>query len=270
MKFALNYSPQAAELLRSGDIEIDLFKCPDWPDLIAEAAQLRPVYIHFPLVAGQRNIAKVGLETIAGWRSRTETYYVNTHLGARVEDLPDVNDPDVAVASMLADVTPLVDCFGADAVMAENVPYPDMYSDKPQIDIEPEVIRRVIESSGCGLLLDLAHARLTAEYMGWDVHEYIEQLPVDRLRELHVTGIGPNQKGQHEDHLPMTDSDWALFEWALAKIHSGAWPTPWVVACEYGGIGPIFDWRSEAAVIAHDIPRMVDLVRTAQPVQVNL
>jgi hypothetical protein len=68
----------------------------------------------------------------------------------------------------------------------------------------------------------------------------------------------------------MTDPDWALFEWALAKIQSGAWPTPWVVACEYGGIGPIFDWRSDPAVIAHDIPRMVELVRAAQPVQVNL
>ncbi|HLV36123.1 MAG TPA: hypothetical protein VKY59_13445, partial [Spirillospora sp.] len=60
MKFALNYSPQAAELLRAGDIDIDLFKCPDWPHLIEQARQQRPVYIHFPLVAGQHNIDQVG------------------------------------------------------------------------------------------------------------------------------------------------------------------------------------------------------------------
>jgi len=86
MKFALNYSPQAADLLRAGDIEIDLFKCPDWPDLVAEARSLRPVYIHYPLVAGQGNVESVGLETIADWRSKTASRYVNTHIAIRRED----------------------------------------------------------------------------------------------------------------------------------------------------------------------------------------
>lgn len=266
MKFALNYSPQAADLLRAGEIEVELFKCPDWPDLVEEAAQLRPVYIHFPLVAGQGNVDDVGLETIAGWRSRTQTRYVNTHLSARFDDLRDIHDAEEAVATMLRDVLPLVEHFGAENVMAENIPYPDMWDDKPRIDIEPEVIRRVIEASGCGLLLDLAHAQLTADHLGWDVREYIGQLPVERLREVHVTGIGIGRSGSPEDHFAMTGPDWALFEWALAQIRSGIWATPWVIACEYGGIGPIFDWRSEAAVIAHDIPRMVSMVNAAQPV----
>ena len=29
MQFAINYSPQAAELLKTGQINIDYFKCPD-------------------------------------------------------------------------------------------------------------------------------------------------------------------------------------------------------------------------------------------------
>jgi hypothetical protein len=33
MEFALNYSPQAAQLLQEGRIEIDRYKCPDWPDV---------------------------------------------------------------------------------------------------------------------------------------------------------------------------------------------------------------------------------------------
>ncbi len=49
-RFALNYSPQAADLLRAGQIEIDLFKCPAWPDLIAEAQAAAPglhsLFIH--------------------------------------------------------------------------------------------------------------------------------------------------------------------------------------------------------------------------------
>lgn len=261
MKFALNYSPAAADLLRAGKIEIDLFKCPDWPELVSEAEKLRPVYIHFPLVAGQNNIEKVGLGCIADWQSRTATPYVNTHMAARDCDLANVDDADEAVEVMLHDIMPLVERFGSHNVIAENVPYPDMYDDKPRIDIEPAVIRHIIERSGCGLLLDLGHARLTAEYMGWDVRDYIQQLPVERLREVHITGIGMGQHGRPDDHMPMTGTDWALLEWALDQIRAERWAQPWVVACEYGGIGPVFDWRSDPEVIASDVPRMVEMMR---------
>ena len=32
--------------------------------------------------------------------------------------------------------------------------------------VEPEVITRVVEESGCGLLLDISHARIVANYLG--------------------------------------------------------------------------------------------------------
>ncbi len=260
MKFALNYSPQAAELLRRRTIEIDLFKCPDWSDLIEEACTQRPVYVHFPLVAGQHNIDKAGLDRVANLRDSTHTPFVNTHLAARYQDLNDSNNADTAVEIMLRDVLPLVEHFGPESVMAENVPCPDIWNDKPPIIAEPDVICRVIQASGCGLLLDLAHARLSSETLGMDVYDYISLLPVDRLREVHVTGVGLNREGLREDHLPMTDEDWALFDWAIDNIHAGRWATPAIVACEYGGIGPIFDWRSDPAVLARDIPRMYKAV----------
>ncbi|MAS34755.1 MAG: hypothetical protein CL610_12160 [Anaerolineaceae bacterium] len=260
MQFALNYSPPAAALLADGKIEIDLFKCPDWPDMIEQAGKQRPVYVHFPLVAGQQNVGEVGLEQVARLRASTCTPFVNTHIGARYQDLADPEDADAAVEHMLRDVRPLVDHFGADSVMAENIPYPDIFQDKPAIDVLPNVICRVIQESGCGLLLDTAHARLAADSLEMDVYAYIERLPVDRLREVHVTGVGLNREGIPEDHLPMTDDDWELFGWVLDNIHRGRWPAPRIVACEYGGIGPMFDWRTEPDVIAQDIPRMYAMV----------
>ncbi|MBZ0300868.1 MAG: DUF692 family protein [Anaerolineae bacterium] len=262
MNFALNYSPQAADLLGAGLIDMDLFKCPDWPDLIEQARAWRPVYVHFPLVAGQHNVERVGLGRIAELRRETGTDFVNTHIAARYENLDDPENTEAAVEVMLQDVRPLVERFGAAHVIAENIPYPDIPDDKPRVVVEPAVIRQVIETSGCGLLLDLAHARLTAEHLQVDVCTYIEQLPVDRLRELHVTGIGLNREGLREDHLPMTDADWDLFDWALDRIGRGQWARPQVVACEYGGVGPMFDWRSEREVMAHDIPRMFTQVRS--------
>jgi uncharacterized protein (UPF0276 family) len=263
VQFALNYSPQAADLLRAGTITIDRFKCPDWPDLIQQAAALRPVYVHFPLIAGQRNLERVGLDHVENLRSQTATPFVNTHIAPRLQDLADPNDPAVIIDAALRDILPLVARFGPEQVIAENVPVPDIPPDKPLLAADPAVIRQVIETSGCGLLLDLGHARLAAETLGLPVRAYIEQLPVERLRELHITGVGLNRQGQREDHLAMSDADWALLEWALEQIRSGRWARPLLAACEYGGIGPMFDWRTEPAVIAHDIPRMAALIQAA-------
>ncbi len=179
----------------------------------------------------------------------------------RFSDLADPEDADEVLETMLQDVTPMTERFGAERVILENVPFPDVYLDKPGLASDPGVVCAAVERSGCGLLLDLAHARLSAESLGIDVYAYIEQLPLNHLRELHVTGVGLDPTGFRQDHLPMTDEDWALFDWAMRQIVSGAWPAPWAVSCEYGGIGPMFEWRSDPAVIARDIPRMAAAVR---------
>jgi hypothetical protein len=53
----------------------------------------------------------------------------------------------------------------------------------------PETICRVVEETDCGLLLDLSHARLAAWALNMDPQDYVNQLPVQRICEIHVTGI---------------------------------------------------------------------------------
>lgn len=270
MKFALNYSPQAAQLLKSGAIEVDLFKCPDWEDLATEAGAFKPVYIHFPFEAGKRTVEPQQMEAARAWRDRTGTPFINTHITPVYNRLKNADDVDEVVSVVLEDVMPRVDYFGADKVIAENIPYPERNrSEKPPLSADPEIITRVIEMANCGLLLDLGHARRMSEYLAIDPRRYIQQLPVHRLREVHVTGLGyyPDD-GQRVDHLPMMDDDWLLLQWALDCIQRGEWAQPWVVSCEYGGIGPIFDWRSDIEVIREQIPRMYAMVQAAQPVRV--
>ena len=50
---AVNYSPQAGELSRSGRADFDFFKCPNWPDVLRAAERERPAYVHFDTMAGQ-------------------------------------------------------------------------------------------------------------------------------------------------------------------------------------------------------------------------
>ncbi len=265
MKFAINYSPQAAEMLDEGRIKIDLYKCPEWPDLITAAQKQRPLYIHFPLQAGRDS--KLTFDEIEDLLRVSETYFVNTHLAPHSSDfgIPEgtceVLHVEAITECLMRDVEQLVARFGAEQVIVENTPMPDPHP--YYIPVVPvEVIQQVVEETGCGFLLDVAHAVLTCENLGLDIHEYLSALPVDRLREMHITGIGLNLEGRREDHLPMTGADWELAEWVFERIRRGEWAQPQVLAFEYGGLGPIFEWRSEKSVIAEQVPRLYKLAKS--------
>jgi uncharacterized protein len=268
VKLAVNYSPQAADLLERDVIEFDLYKSADWPDMVAAARVQRPVYVHFPLIAGRSNIEKVGWEHISSFLGETDTPYVNTHLAPRAGDfgLPlDTHDADAAevlIEAMLLDITPLVERFGTDVVILENACWdPDWEIPLPVL--QPELISRVVYETGCGFLLDVAHARMNAHILEMDEREYLSRLPVDRLRELHITGLHyDEEKGRLLDHFPMTPDDWSLSEWVMERISLGDWQRPWGVALEYGGTGPGFAWRSKADVLAADVPHLYQLVQS--------
>lgn len=266
MLFSLNYSPEMAELIRAGLIEVDRIKCPEWPDMIADARQVGPVYVHFRLMAGQGLLPESLLDTVAAFRDDTQTPFVNTHIAPRFQDYTDPSDRQVVIDGIKASLTQLADRFGPQNVIAENIPYPEHRNpDKPFLSVDTEVISRAITETGVGLLLDLGHARRTAEHLAIDPRLYISALPVDRLREVHITGLGYNQNGDRVDHLPMREDDWELLQWALDNIRTGRWSEPWSVSCEYGGIGEQFRWRSSKDVIAVEAPRMMQMIRESQP-----
>ena len=91
----------------------------------------------------------------------------------------------------------------------------------------------------------------------------MRQLPVEKLRELHFTGV--HQIGNRlQDHLEALEEDWCILEWVLERISSGEWPRPWLFVFEYGGVGEKFAGRSEANVIAEQVPRLYKMVKNIQ------
>ncbi len=267
MKLAINYSPQTAELLTAGRVNFDLYKTTEWPEMIAAAETQRPAIAHFPLMAGRHNLAQVGIDRINEILRTTATQYVNTHLAphASTFNMPftstDAQFIEPLVEAMLSDVEHMVKHFGRENIILENANYDPNYQ-VPTLVIQPEIITRVVTESGCGFLLDLAHAHMSASYFGVDTRNYIKRLPVHALRELHVAGTRyVAEQERLVDHYPMTEDDWALTGWAMANIHSGDWPEPAVVSLEYGGTGSFFSANSDIHVLANDVPRLWDLVQ---------
>ena len=87
MQLAVNYSVALANLVEEGGVDVDLFKAPAWPALVAQAAALRPVTVHFPLSIGHGLGRPLDTErgTPIDWArvdrllTGTATRYVNVH-----------------------------------------------------------------------------------------------------------------------------------------------------------------------------------------------
>jgi uncharacterized protein (UPF0276 family) len=269
MLFGINYSSQAAKLCAESRLEVDRFKCPDWPDMIDEAQELRQAAVHFTLKAGRGKTKKANWEQIARLLDQTGTPYVNVHLEPRPEDYVSMGNimPVATIEPVhrqqvlertLEDLWLVVKRFGAERVIIENGPYrPTGNLLRPAA--ETEFICQAAQETGCGLLLDISHAIISAYHLGLSPQEYMRQLPIQRLRELHFAGVH-NLDGWLQDHLPALPADWEVLDWVLQRIQGGAWPRPWLLAFEYGGIGEKFANRSEPDIIEAQGGRLFRMV----------
>lgn len=64
-----------ALLVESGAIDVDLFKCPDWPDLLKQVSALRPCYAHFDFRAGRDLMGAVDWRRLTRLHCLQETQY---------------------------------------------------------------------------------------------------------------------------------------------------------------------------------------------------
>jgi uncharacterized protein (UPF0276 family) len=268
MKTAINYSAAARRLLEQGAIDFDLWKSaprPAWQEEARASNPPRPLYLHFPLDVGEPDFAeKNDWDEIARQLDETDTPFLNVHLNARREHFPEVSGDTKSAWNAVRDqflrhLSLVTERFGAERIIAENVIYRGAEGQYLRASVEPELITEVVAQSGCGLLLDTAHARITCAYLDTPVEAYIEALPVAQLRELHVTGT-QHDGNRLRDSMPLSEEDWATVRWVLSHVHAGRWPAPWVAALEYGGIGSSYEWRSDPQVIAKELPILQGLV----------
>lgn len=117
-------------------------------------------------------------------------------------------------------------------LLLENIP--DTPEDRVVYDhypyMKPEQISRLLVDNDVSFLLDISHAKITAQYHGWNVYEYIGQLPLESIVEIHVNGSGYDKDGFPADtHEAMKDEDYKLLEYVLKRAN------PYVVSLEYVG-----------------------------------
>jgi hypothetical protein len=264
MQFAINWSPEAAALLDEGKIAFDLYKCPDWPELVADAQRQKAAYIHFPIVIGKGQASKWDFARIHQFLEQTGTRFVNTHLNPHEDFFAHDMSIDDLVAELSKEIELLSREFGAERITIENCPdfAGKIATGFLKQGTEPALFHGLVAETGCGLLLDISHAHIICEMLKLNFEEYVNSLPVAFIREIHVTGMGYWSNGVYADHMPMTAPDWERFEYCMGQIAAGEWQAPEIVAFEYGGIGKLMELcGSDKSVIEAQVPRLYATVQ---------
>ena len=100
--------------------------------------------------------------------------------------------------------------FALSALVLWMIGYADQARDR---------IAEALLETGCDMLLDLSHSRVSGGLLGLPDEEYLFRLPLGRVVEVHVSGPRPKDGILRDMHEPMGEEDYALLGWLLRRTH---------------------------------------------------
>jgi uncharacterized protein len=168
-----------------------------WLEAEAIAARF-PVVLHsVELSIGTEGpIKRDYVQKVREVAAMTKAHWISDHLcftGAGGLDLAQLAPLSfrVDVADRTADRTREVMTFLERPFLIENVAY--YFQVAGATMSEAEFIRRVVLQSGCYLLLDLTNVQCNAFNHGYDPFLFLDQMPLDRVIQIHVAGGYPHR-----------------------------------------------------------------------------
>ena len=76
-------------------------------------------------------------------------------------------------------------------------------------------------------MLDIAHAQVAASVLKWDVHQYLDSLPLQKVRQIYVSGTLQKNGMLYDAHEELQEEDYRLLRWVLKRSN------PEMVTLEY-------------------------------------
>jgi uncharacterized protein len=159
--------------------------------------------------------------------SRVEPFIVSDHLcwsahgGQQLHDLLPLPYTEEAVAHVAERVSRIQDRLGR-RILVENVSSYLEYSHSEMS--EWEFLRELCRRSDCGLLLDVNNVYVSSVNHGFDPLEFLEQIPVSRVGQIHLAGHSRHVSASGESYLidthdhPVCDEVWELYAQAVKRF----------------------------------------------------
>lgn len=242
-RLAVHYSPALDDLWPRWQDRVDYVKVGPWTGEAVLDRYRGRCLLHG--IADGFILSARGLPAEAFWRelrrlaALTGTPWLSDHIGfayadvrvrfrdGNVEmDAEDPLDPAEAVGLMIRAID-AIEGHTDLPFLGENLDYVDLPAYRHIT--EPDFICEVLRLSGCDLLLDTAHARVAAGWLGMPVESYLDALPLERAREIHYNG--PRVRGGRlwDAHATAAVDDENLLVHVLGRC------APEVVTLEYRG-----------------------------------
>jgi uncharacterized protein (UPF0276 family) len=219
--------PLTRSLLAAGTIEVDYLETTSWlvETSVAQFPQQRFLLhnslanwsLGHPAAIEQPGALSQTLSTL----ERTRAPWLSVHLGFSAAEIAfDVwmraKSPPLARDELFDNICRSVLALAAAIpvpLILENLDYcPGGAYDHI---CEPEFIAAVLGATGAGLLLDLAHARVSAARLGLSIRKYLARLPLERVRQLHISGPRLRDGTLADAHEPLLEEDYLLLEYVL-------------------------------------------------------
>ncbi len=237
---------------------------------VIEVRDVKPIVLHCASlsVAGSVPPSEQTIDAIRGWIERTETPWLGEHLSfitatrelaGPVADEYAPGEPynigytvcppmNEATVERVLRVLALAELRFPVPMLLENPPvyFPVPGSTMTQVEFVSEICAR----SSAPLLLDLAHFYITSQTMGFDPCEAVLSYPLDRVVEVHLSGVETEAGGHWDNHAKRApDIEFELLALVLARSSVKA------ITLEYN-----WSARFPAAVLLEEIARARETV----------
>ncbi len=271
IKTACNYSNELIKLLDEGKADVDYIKQPVFVTKPADSAEIifgfdesikrKPILFHgFMSYGGFLSNTGYGEQfennpeytsKLNDCISRCHTPYLSTHIGGTINGIEGIEfidgirtsreDTKKIFVETIKNVNTIKTLF-PQKILLENIPVydEDIEGFVPQVECsaDPKFISAVVNECDVGFLLDTSHAQIAAEYFGMDIYDYLDQLPLERLVEIHTAGTGTFANGKQIDvHSSLKEIDYQILEYVIKKA-----PNLEVITLEYSPMQQALNW----------------------------
>jgi len=236
-KIGCNWSEALFDLVTTKQVNIDYIKTGafgEFDKYFDTMRSLRPVLLHglgHYERAGMKNIDIVDFKRANRLIAECGSPHYGLHLAITNADMsPSMSEEDIPKRM-----------FEHIQVFKKNLTVPLLLENIPEAPQEkvlydhypysgPEQISRIINDNDVDMILDITHAKIVTIHRGWNIHDYLRALPLERVREIHVNGSGHDENGFPDDpHNAMGGEDYALLDWVLKYTN------PNIISLEYNG-----------------------------------
>lgn len=185
--------------------------------------ELRLLKEHFPLIphslelslGSAEGIDAEYLEKVAELVEFVQPEYFSDHLcftksgGVKIGHLAPVPYTKETVKVFVKNISEVKKRIKTPLVL-ENITYLIKFPSSEMS--EAEFIKTILEESDCGMLLDVTNLYINSKNFGFDWHKFLDEIPLEKVVQLHFVGSHKHQKRLIDAHADKTEAEiWEVF-----------------------------------------------------------